>query len=432
MIAALLFVLFGALMLLGVPVAASLGLAGLVSIAADNMDSRWFGLVAGAQNALAGISKFPLLALPMFVLVGVIFEKSGVAARIVTFATACLGRGPGMLPTVAILVSIVMGGISGSAVAGAAAVGGVMILPMLRAGYPGAFSASVIGAATATEILVPPSIALIVYSISVPGASVPAMFAAGILPGILAGVSLMIPAIWLSRRNGFGAGEASLERPPFWPSLREASWGLATPVLILGGMRQGLFTPTEAAVIAVAFGLFIGLVVYRTLRLRDLPNLFREAAETSAVIMVVISLASIFAYAVTTLGIADPVVDAIVALDLGSLGTMILIMTMLLLIGVVLDGVSIFLIFLPLMVPLMRIFGWDPVWFGILITMAIAIGTFTPPMAVNLLVTSRIAGVSVEKTIPWVGWFVLSFALALLAVILFPGLATWLPAQFHY
>mgnify|MGYP000915420378 CR=1 FL=1 len=432
MIAALLFVLFGALMLLGVPVAASLGLAGLVSIAADNMDSRWFGLVAGAQNALAGISKFPLLALPMFVLVGVIFEKSGVAARIVTFATACLGRGPGMLPTVAILVSIVMGGISGSAVAGAAAVGGVMILPMLRAGYPGAFSASVIGAAAATEILVPPSIALIVYSISVPGASVPAMFAAGILPGILAGVSLMIPAIWLSRRNGFGAGEASLERPPFWPSLREASWGLATPVLILGGMRLGLFTPTEAAVIAVAFGLFIGLLVYRTLRLRDLPNLFREAAETSAVIMVVISLASIFAYAVTTLGIADPVVDAIVALDLGSLGTMILIMTMLLLIGVVLDGVSIFLIFLPLMVPLMRIFGWDPVWFGILITMAIAIGTFTPPMAVNLLVTSRIAGVSVEKTIPWVGWFVLSFALALLAVILFPGLATWLPAQFHY
>ena len=131
MIAALLFVLFGALMLLGVPVGASLGLAGLVSIAADNMDSRWFGLVAGAQNALAGISKFPLLALPMFVLVGVIFEKSGVAARIVTFATACLGRGPGMLPTVAILVSIVMGGISGSAVAGAAAVGGVMILPML-------------------------------------------------------------------------------------------------------------------------------------------------------------------------------------------------------------------------------------------------------------------------------------------------------------
>jgi len=432
MIAALLFVLFGALMLLGVPVAASLGLAGLVSIAADNMDSRWFGLVAGAQNALAGISKFPLLALPMFVLVGVIFEKSGVAARIVTFATACLGRGPGMLPTVAILVSIVMGGISGSAVAGAAAVGGVMILPMLRAGYPGAFSASVIGAAAATEILVPPSIALIVYSISVPGASVPAMFAAGILPGILAGVSLMIPAIWLSRRNGFGAGEASLERPPFWPSLREASWGLATPVLILGGMRLGLFTPTEAAVIAVAFGLFIGLLVYRTLRLRDLPNLFREAAETSAVIMVVISLASIFAYAVTTLGIADPVVDAIVALDLGSLGTMILIMTMLLLIGVVLDGVSIFLIFLPLMVPLMRIFGWDPVWFGILITMAIAIGTFTPPMAVNLPAPRRIAGVSVEKTIPWVGWFVLSFALALLAVILFPGLATWLPAQFHY
>ena len=432
MIAILLFLVFAALMLLGVPVAASLGLAGLVSIAADNFDSRWFGLLAAGQNALAGIQKFPLLALPMFVLVGVIFEKSGVAARIITFATACLGRGPGMLPTVAVLVAVIMGGISGSAVAGAAAVGGVMVAPMLKAGYPAPFSASVIGAATATEILVPPSIALIVYSISVPGASVPAMFAAGILPGILAGVALIVPAIWLSRRHGFGQMEASLDRPPFWASLRDASWGLATPVLILGGMRVGLFTPTEAAVVAVIFGLFIGLVIYRTLRLSDLPELFREAAETSAVIMIVIALASIFAYAVTTLGIADPLVNGIVALDLGSTGTLILIMAMLLMIGIVLDGVSIFLIFLPLIVPLMQVFDWNPVWVGILITMAIAIGTFTPPMAVNLLVTSRIAGISVEKTVPWVGWLVVSFTIALLVVLFVPDLATWLPEYFRY
>ncbi|MFZ1813524.1 MAG: TRAP transporter large permease [Rhizobiaceae bacterium] len=432
MTAFVLFIVFAFLMILGVPVSASLGIGGLLAIALDNPDSRWFGLIAGGQNALAGVSKFPLLALPMFVLVGVIFERSGVASRIVNFATACVGRGPGMLPTVAILVAIAMGGISGSAVAGAAAVGGVMIGPMIRAGYKPAFSASVVGAATSVEILVPPSIALIVYSISVPGASVPAMFAAGILPGFLAGIALIVPAILVSRRHGFGRDEHMLDRPPFWSSLREASWGLATPIVILGGMRAGIFTPTEAAVVAVILGLFIGLVVYRTIAMRDLPGLFSDAAETSAVIMIVIALASIFAYSVTTIGMAEPIVQAITDLGWGRIATLLAVMAMLLLIGVVLDGVSIFLIFLPLMVPLMQIFDWDPVWFGILITMAISIGTFTPPMAVNLLVTSRIAGISVEETVPWVGWLVTSFAVAALLVVFVPGLATWLPQYFQY
>lgn len=223
-----------------------------------------------------------------------------------------------------------------------------------------------------------------------------------------------------------------LDRPPFWSSLREASWGLATPIVILGGMRAGIFTPTEAAVVAVILGLFIGLVVYRTIAMRDLPGLFSDAAETSAVIMIVIALASIFAYSVTTIGMAEPIVQAITDLGWGRIATLLAVMAMLLLIGVVLDGVSIFLIFLPLMVPLMQIFDWDPVWFGILITMAISIGTFTPPMAVNLLVTSRIAGISVEETVPWVGWLVTSFAVAALLVVFVPGLATWLPQYFQY
>jgi len=289
-----------------------------------------------------------------------------------------------------------------------------------------------VGAAAATDVLIPPSIAFIVYSVMVPGASVPALFAAGMFPGILAGLALIIPAIWMSRRHGLGHAEHELPRPPFWASLREASWGLAAPVLILGGMRAGWFTPTEAAVVAVVYGLAVGMFVHRSIGVKDLWDIFREAAEISAVIMLVLGLAAIFAYSVATLGLADPLVDAIRHLGLGSAATLALLAVLLLIVGMFLDGVSIFLIFLPLFVPLMRMFAWDPVWFGVLLTMLIAIGQFTPPMAVNLLVACRLAGVRIEQTVPWVGWLVVFFLGAAGLVAVFPEIALWLPRALGY
>jgi len=431
-IGATLFAIFVVLMLAGVPIGMALGWGGVVAIALANPDTQWWGLLAASQNMQAGIAKYPLLALPMFVLVGSVFDRSGVAQRLVDFAIACVGRSSGMLPLVAIVVAMVLGGISGSGPANAAAVGGVMIAAMARAGYPAAFSASVVGAAAATDILIPPSIAFVVYSVSVPGASVPALFAAGMVPGILAGLALIIPAVWISRRHGFGAAEHGEPRPPFWRSLREASWGLAAPVLILGGMRVGWFTPTEAAAVAAAYGLFVGMVVHRSIGLRDLFSICREAAEISAVIMLVLALAGIFAWSVSTLGIADPVVAAVQGLGLGSIGTLIGLFVVMTVLGMFLDGVSIFIVFLPLLYPLMLSFGWDPVWFGVLLTMKIAIGQFTPPMAVNLMVACRLAHVRMEQTVPWVGWLLVSFVAAAFAVLFVPSLALWLPRQLGY
>jgi C4-dicarboxylate transporter, DctM subunit len=428
----LLFGLFIALMVLGVPIGVSLGLGAMAAIAVTNADAPWWGLLAAPQNVYAGLAKYPLLALPMFVLVGSIFDRSGVAQRMVTFAQACVGRGPGMLPLVAILVAMVLGGISGSGPANAAAVGGVMIGAMARAGYPAPFSASVVGAAAATDILIPPSIAFVVYSVNVPGASVPAMFAAGMLPGVLAGLALIIPAVLISRRKGFGQHERDLQRPPFWASLREASWGLAAPVLILGGMRMGWFTPTEAAVVAVVYGLFVGVVIHRTMKLSDVLKSFREAAELSGIIMIVMGLAGIFAYSVNTLGLVDPIVGWVKSTGLGSTGTLVALMMILLIVGMFLDGVSIFLIFLPLLYPLMLAFNWNPVWFGVLLTMMVAIGQFTPPMAVNLLVACKMAKVQIETTVPYVMWLVLSFLLATAAVAIWPQLALWLPTSLGY
>jgi len=429
---AILFLTFFALMVAGVPIGVALGVGGVLAIVMSGADMPWFGLFTVHQNFDAGIGKYPLLALPMFVLVGSIFDRSGVATRMVNFAIAVVGRGPGMLPIVVIFVAMLLGGISGSGAALAAAIGSVMIAAMSRAGYPKAFSATVIGSATATDILIPPSLAFVIYSIMMPNVSLTELFAAGMVPGVLAGLALIVPAWVLSRRHQFGATESQLPRPPFWKSLREASWGLVTPVLILGGMRAGIFTPTEAAVVAAVYVLGIGMFIHRTIRWGDLYGIFAESAMTSAVIMVILGFAGIFAYCINTLGMADPIVDWFASLGLGRMGTLVVVLVVLKLIGIFLDGVSMFMVFIPLLAPLLRTFGWDPVWFGVLVTMVMALGQFTPPLAVNLLVACRLAEVPVEKTVPWVGWFFLSFALAVAAVLAFPPLALWLPKAIGY
>ena len=432
MIATLLFVAFIAMMLVGVPIGAALGLAGATAIALANLDAQWLGLLAVPQNFYAGLGKYPLLAIPMFVLVGSIFDRSGVALRLVNFAVAIVGRGPGMLPLVAIAVAMFLGGISGSGPACAAAVGGVMIAAMNRAGYPAAFSASVVGAAAATDILIPPSVAFIVYSVLVPGASVPALFAAGMIPGIRAGLALIVPAVWLSRKHKMGTLESSMPRPPFLASLRDAVWGLAAPVLILGGMRAGWFTPTEAAVVAVFYGLFVGMVIHRTITVRDLFPILRESGELSAVILLVVSLAGIFAYSLNTLGIIDPLTNAIVNSGLGEYGILSLLILMLIIVGMFLDGVSIFLIFVPILLPIAQYYHWDLVWFGVILTLKVALGQFTPPLAVNLMVSCRIANVRMEETVRWVVWMLAAMFVVLVAVIAFPELALWLPRKLGY
>jgi tripartite ATP-independent transporter DctM subunit len=421
--ACILFGCFFLLLITGTPIAVSLGLAGTLTIALAKL-----GIMAVPTNVYTGIAKYPLLAVPMFVLAGAIFDRSGVAERLLRFTEALVGRGRGALAVITILVAMVIGGISGSGPACTAAVGGVMLTAMMRAGYPAAFAATVTAAAGSTDILIPPSVAFIVYSVLVPSATVPALFVGGVIPGVLACVMLMIPSLILSFYYNFGGEQTEEPRPRIWQSFKEAFWALVAPVLILGGLRTGWFTPTEAAVMAVVYGLVVGFFVYRTLTLKDICELLIESAETSAVILIVVGLASIFAWASSTLGIVDPISNGLVELGRGN-GTAVLLILMvfLVIVGMFLDGISIFLIFCPLFIPVAQAFGWDLVWFGVLMTYNIALGQFTPPMAVNLMVSCRLTGAPMEDTVRWVVWFLLAMFAGLLLLIVFPELVLWLP-----
>jgi C4-dicarboxylate transporter DctM subunit len=414
------------LLVAGAPLAVALGATGAFVILVEGL-----GIMSVPTNVYGGIAKYPLLALPVFILAGLVFERAGVALRIVRFMSALVGSRRGAQGVVAILVCMLLGGISGSGPADAAAVAMVMIPAMAKQGYPRAFSASLIAAAGSTAILIPPSIAFIVYSVLLPQASVPALFAAGVIPGMLAGLSLMLPVVYFSLKHGWGAA-ADAEKVGIWASFKDAAWGLAAPVIILGGLRTGFFTPTEAAVVAAMYGFFVGIVIYRSLDLRAIYRVLVDAAEISAVVMIIIALAAVFAHAGNTVGAFDAFAKALLGVTGNEAIMLVMVMVIVLVAGMVLDGVSIFLVFLPILIPIMIQFRWDPVWFGVLLTMNIAIGQFTPPMAVNLMVTSKIGGVTMESTIRWVLWMVLSMLGALALVAVFPATALWLPRSLGF
>lgn len=416
--------IFGLCLLIGMPVAFALGLGGAAGIVMGLSPEMLATLGTNTYNSVA---KYPLIAIPLFILTGIIFERAGVAASLVNFAQSIIGRRHAGLAVVAVLVCIIMGGMSGSGPADAAAVAMVMLPSMTKAGYPRPFSASLIAAASSTAILIPPSIALILYSVMMPGLDLRALFAAGLFPGILAGCSLLVPVYFLARRYGWEATDTGEVKPPLRASFIKALPALFAPVIILGGLRSGLFTPTEAAVVAVTYGLILGTLVYRQLKWRDLLQMFDEAARISGVVLLIISLAGIFAWAGTTLGTFTRLAEVMLSISDQGWVLLLLVMLLVLIAGMLLDAISIYLILTPVLVPLIQHFGWNPVWFGILLAMNIAIGQFTPPVAVNLMVTTKVADIRLEHTFIWAMLFMVTMFSALLLVMIFPGIALWLP-----
>ncbi len=417
----LLFGLFFLLLFLGVPILTAVGVTALVFLWRFDL-----GIQVTAANVYANIAKFPLLAIPFFILAGFVMERAGLSRSLVNVLNLLVGPVRGGLALVTLGGCVLFGAISGTGPADTAAIGTVMIPAMAAGGYATGFAAALVAAAATTDVLIPPSVAFVVYGV-ITETSVSRLFAAGVVPGLLMGLALVLPALLVSRRHGWGGGGAWGTWRQLGRAVWEAKWGLAAPVVILGGIYGGVFTPTEAAVVAVAYGLVVGLVVSRTLRVGDLYGIFRDAAVATATVMIVVAFAGLFSWTGSTLGVMDRAARGLLGISQNPYLVLLLLNGMLLVAGMLLDAISIYYVLLPVFLPLLPRFGWDPVWFGVMMTVNLAIGTITPPVAVNLYVASNIAGTRMEEISRWVIPFVLALVGALLLVTYVPALTLWLP-----
>lgn len=416
----MLLVLFFALIILRVPIAVSLGLAGIAIIYYADLGAQMF-----APVFFANISKFSLLAIPFFILAGVLMGKAKISDKIIRLVTLLVGPIKGGLAIVTVITAMFWGAVSGSGPATVAALGTILIPGMIKSGYDKGFAAAIMSASAGIAIIIPPSIAFIVYGV-ITGASISKLFAAGVIPGLLIGVALIVPTYIISVKREYG-GEAWGNFQELWAAFKDAIWGLIAPIIILGGIYGGIFTPTEAAAVGVFYGLIVGMFIYRTLNVKDIVDLLVETAVGSAVVMLVVAFAGIFGWAMTTLGVVENISQAALALSSNEYVLLIIINILLLVAGMLLDAISIFYLTLPLLMPMMLHFGWDPVWFGVIMTVNLAIGQITPPVAVNLYVGANIAKISMEKISQSVWPLVIASIVMLLILTYIPAITMWLP-----
>lgn len=419
------FVLLGsfiALMLVGMPVAYALGLASLFG-------ALWIDLPMDAVmiQIASGVNKFSLLAIPFFVLAGALMAEGGMSRRLVAFASVLVGFVRGGLSLVNILASTFFGGISGSAVADTASIGSVLIPEMERKGYPRDFSTAVTVSGSVQAILIPPSHNMVIYSMAAGGSvSIAALFLAGLLPGLLLGAMLAVYCLYVARKRNFPKGEVI----PLRQALKicgEAMWGLMTMVIILGGIMSGIFTANESASIAVIWAFFVTMFIYRDYKWRDLPKLVHRTVKTVTVVMILIGFAASFGYVMTLMQIPLKITTMFTTLTNNTYLILFYINILLLILGTLMDMAPLILILTPILLPVVKTLGVDPVHFGIIIMVNLGIGLLTPPVGAVLFVGSAVGKLKIEALVvamyPFFG-----VLLALLALVTYwPALTLWLP-----
>jgi tripartite ATP-independent transporter DctM subunit len=419
------FILIGSFfvfMLIGVPIAFSLGLASLIG-------ALWIDIPLDAVmiQIASGVNKFSLLAIPFFVLAGALMAEGGMSRRLVAFASVLIGFVRGGLSLVNILASTFFGGISGSAVADTASIGSVLIPEMEKKGYPRDFSTAVTVSGSVQAILIPPSHNMVIYSMAAGGSvSVAALFMAGVMPGLLLGATLGALCLYIARRDNYPKGDVI----PLRQALKicgEALWGLMTMVIILGGILTGTFTANESASIAVVWAFFVTMFIYRDYKWRDLPKLMHRTVKTVTVVMILIGFAASFGYLMTLMQIPLQVTTFFTSVSSNKFVILMMINVMLLVLGCLMDMSPLILICTPILLPVMKLLGVDPVHFGMIMMVNLGIGLITPPVGTVLFVGSAVSklpmGVITKAMTPF---FVVMFIVLMLVTYL-PAVSLWLP-----
>jgi len=406
------------------PIAFAMGLsASLVMFFVYNVP-----MTVVVQQMFTSNDSFPLLAVPFFMLAGALMESGGISRRLVNFASALVGFIHGGLAQVTIIASMFFAGISGAAAADTAAVGTLMIPEMEKRRYDKGFAAAIQAAAGSIGVIIPPSIPMVIYGV-LASTSIGALFLGGIGVGLLVGISLMLLSYFISRRRGYSP-DNSFSLSEVWTTFKEALWALGTPVIIVGGIMSGIFTATESAVVAADYSLLVGLFIYRELKLKNLPSIVAKAATTSAIVMFIIANASVFGWILAFEQIPQAITTSFVSITKDPVLLLLIINLLLLVIGTFIETASALIIFVPLLVPLIPHLGIDPVQFGVLIVLNLAIGMLTPPMGICLIVSCSIAGISLEKVSRAVMPFVLVMIVDLMIVSFVPFITTYIPGLF--
>ena len=422
----LLFGAFFALLVLGAPIIFALLGAALLVLASIDLLSPQLAL----QRIYAGLDSFPMLAIPFFMTAGALMERGGISRRLVNFSSYLVGWIRGGLAHVAVIASTIFAGISGSAVADTTAIGSTMIPMMKRRGFDPAFAASVVAASGVNGPVIPPSIPLVLYGV-ISGVSIGALFMGGVVPGFMMTVGLMILIYVKASR-----GDWAIETEPFslsglGRSFLSAIGALVMPLIIVGGILGGVFTATEAAVVATVYALVAGLFIYRELTVAQLPAIFRSAALNTAVVMVIVGVANLVGYVLTIeqipLALSDwfseHVTDALVLL--------LVINLLLLVAGCFLDGGSAIIVFTPVLLPVITAFGIDPIFFGVMMTVNLMIGTVTPPVGLSLYIAGGIAGISILQICRAILPFLAVHIVVLVLITLFPDLVLAIPSRLY-
>ena len=427
MISAILFISFFIFLILGVPIGICLGLSSVCAILYSGTS-----LTIVATNMYSGISKFLLLAIPFFVLSGNIMAKAGISKRLIKFVDTCVGHKKGGIAIVCVIVACFFGAISGSGPATVAALGAVLIPAMVeQGGFSAPFSTALMATSSSIAIVIPPSIAFVVYA-SITGTSIADMFMAGIVPGLLMGVALVIVVMLEAKKHNIKPSREKASGKERWDAFKDAFWGFLMPVIILGGIYGGIFTPTEAAAVSVVYGLFVGMVIYREVSIRDMFDILVDSAKTTGGIMLIVASASLFSFVCTKFGIADAASSLLGSIAHNQFTFLLIVNIIFLIAGCFIDANSAMYIFIPIMLPVCKALGYDVVAFGVMATVNLAIGQVTPPVGVNLFVAISIKiKKGLEVTLQEISRAVVPMIAACVAVLLIvtyiPITSTFLP-----
>jgi C4-dicarboxylate transporter DctM subunit len=419
------WVLFGTLiilLLLRVPVSFSLAL----SAAAALLWEGYTPLLQVVQRMYAGANSWLLLAIPFFMLAGQIMEKGGVTKRLVDFADSLVGFLPGGLSAVNIVVSMFFGGVSGSAVADTSAVGSILIPAMTEQGYSKSYSAAVTASSSPIGIIIPPSIPLILYGF-VAGLSIAELFLAGIGAGILVGLAEIIVSTIISIKRGYrSSSKFSLKR--VFSTGYEGMLALLAPLIIIGGIITGWFTPTEAAAIAVVYTLFLGFFVFKDLKIRDIPEVVTKSMTATATVMLVISAAAAFAWVLSAASVPQNVANYMVSVFTNPTAFLFALIAMFLILGTFLDANAAMLLVVPVIAPAVQVMGLDPIHVGVVLTVTLGVGLVTPPVGLCVFIASSITGLTFEQIIPELIPFVLALLVCILLLVFIPEIALLIPS----